>query len=114
MNKLLWPIGQRIIVKKLSNEQSSGGVFIPKQVQQRSLMGTVIHVGPEAKDIVSENDVVVFAQYSGTAFKPYMDDKLFRDYEDCIIMNAEDILCVVTGMNQSAEITEIDVGKIIA
>jgi len=61
-------------------------------------VGIVVGVGEDCQ-VVKEGDMVVFAKYSGTDFKPYMQEELCEKYKACVIMNEEDILCFVQQEN---------------
>lgn len=86
------PFGERLIVKRLSQEERSG-LVIPKDssLAKGSLVGRVIHCGPSA-DFVAVGDLILFAKYSGTELP--VDGKYLTpaDYENCLCMNEENIL----------------------
>lgn len=86
------PFGERLIVKRLSQEERSG-LVIPKEssLVKGSLIGRVIHCGPLA-DFVAVGDLILFAKYSGTELP--VDGKYLTtsDYEGCLCMNEENIL----------------------
>jgi chaperonin GroES len=85
------PFGERLIVKRLSELERSG-LVIPKEASlvKGSLVGLVIHCGPDAY-FVAEGDIILFAKYSGTEL-PVDGKYLTGDYEDCLCMNEENIL----------------------
>lgn len=87
-------VGQRIVVERLSPEQR-GGIILPFGVKDRSLVGRVLHKGPDA-EWVKVGDIVHFARYSGTLIKAD-DEHIDRIYEGCLYMNCEDILGVLDG-----------------
>lgn len=96
---LLRPLGQRIIVHRLG-ETMRGSILIPDSVKRNSLVGEVVHVGPEV-DNVQPKDIILFAQYSPWQFP--VDGKIIPDsYTEHLIMNAEDVLCVIEP-NQKGE-----------
>jgi co-chaperonin GroES (HSP10) len=82
------PCGQRIVVKRLAEEEISG-LLLPKDVKKRTLIGEVLHAGPDATWI-SVGDKILFATFSG--FEPFLMGELKTKYEDCLIMNCEDVL----------------------
>lgn len=91
------PFGERLIVKRLSEEARKGmeqksGLIIPKEVSvvQGIMVGRVVHCGPDA-DFVAEGDTILFAKYSGTEL-PIDRNYLGSEYEDCLCMNEENIL----------------------
>lgn len=93
VENVLRPLGQRIIVRRLFERERSG-ILVPDAVRKTSLIGVVVHVGPDATDWVKTGDTILYAQYSPWAFP--VDGKVVQNhYEDHLIMNAEDVLCVV-------------------
>ena len=100
-------VGQRIVVKRLSPSERRG-LILPPGVKDRSLVGEVLHKGPDA-DWVEEGDVVHFARYSGTAIMTD-DEHIGKQYDECLYMNCEDILGVLEGLKtgeQAAQPEEV-------
>mgnify|MGYP001567585061 FL=1 len=85
-------VGQRIVVERFSPEERRG-ILLPQGVKERSLVGKVLHKGPNA-DWVEEGDIVHWARYSGTLIKAD-DEFVDKRYEGCLYMNCEDILGVL-------------------
>ncbi|HTG45205.1 MAG TPA: hypothetical protein VK633_11810 [Verrucomicrobiae bacterium] len=85
------PFGERLIVKRLTQEERSG-LVMPKEssLVKGSLIGRVIHRGPAA-DFVDEGDIILFAKYSGTEL-PVDGTYLNSEYEGCLCMNEDSIL----------------------
>ena len=89
---MIKPLGQRIVVKRIS-EKERNGIVLPNQVQKTSLVGEVLATGPDA-DWVHPGDIVHFARFSGTEVK--MDGTYAgSEYEDCLYMNCEDLLGMI-------------------
>jgi chaperonin GroES len=75
----LKPLGDRLIVEPLEEEQTTiGGIVLPDTAQEKPQRGTVLAVGPGARNTdtgdhipmdVSEGDVVVYSKYGGTEIK---------------------------------------------
>jgi co-chaperonin GroES (HSP10) len=91
------PFGERLIVKRLSEEQKKqleqrSGLIVPKDaaVIQGILVGRVIACGPHAT-FADEGDIILFAKYSGTEL-PIDGNYLGHEYDDCLCMNEENIL----------------------
>jgi len=71
------PLGDRVVVKVLKQEQTSGGIYLPDTAQEKPQMGEVIAVGPGKMDDdgdrlpmdVKTGERVIFAKYSGTEVK---------------------------------------------
>ena len=89
---IIEPYGERLIVKRLAeSETRKSGIILPESVKDRSLIGRVVHCGPDAIH-VQESDIIFFAKYSGVML-PTEDKFIDRErYADCLIMNESDIL----------------------
>ncbi len=61
------PLKDRLLVeRKKESNQTASGLYIPDSAKEKPLEGTVIAVGPEAKeDGINIGDKVVFANFSG-------------------------------------------------
>lgn len=85
MAKMIKPLYDRVLVKRLESEQkSAGGIIIPDTAQEKTQAGTVIAVG-EGKLLndgtvrqlkVKKGDEVLFGKYSGTEVKVGGDELL--------------------------------------
>lgn len=72
------PLYDRVLVKRLENEQmSAGGIIIPDTAQEKTQMGAVIATG-EGKLMndgsvralkIKSGDKILFGKYSGTEIK---------------------------------------------
>ncbi|HAR5170546.1 TPA: co-chaperone GroES [Staphylococcus aureus] len=93
---MLKPIGNRVIIEKKEQEQTTkSGIVLTDSAKEKSNEGVIVAVGtgrllndgtrvtPEVK----EGDRVVFKQYAGTEVK--------RDNETYLVLNEEDILAVI-------------------
>jgi chaperonin GroES len=90
------PLHDRIVVKRLTQEEKSrGGIIIPDTAQEKPQEGKVLAVGSGARDEagklvpldVKTGDTVLFGKWSGTEVK--------IDGEDLLIMKESDILGVI-------------------
>lgn len=89
------PLHDRIIVKRLEEEEkSAGGIIIPDTAKEKPQQGKVIAVGPGRRDDgkllpldVKAGDTVLFAKYSGTEFK--------LDGQEHLILREDDVLGVI-------------------
>lgn len=90
------PLHDRIIVKRLQEEEKTkGGIIIPDSAKEKPMEGEVIAVGPgkrteDGKLIkvdVKAGDRVLFSKYAGTEVK-------INDVEH-LIMREDDILGVI-------------------
>jgi len=89
------PLHDRILIKRLEDEKSKGGIIIPDTAKEKPIQGKVIAVGKgnilKNGDIVppdvKKGDKVLFGKYAGTEIK--------IDGEEHILMREDDILKVV-------------------
>lgn len=89
------PLHDRVLIKRIEEEVTSGGIVIPDSAKEKPSKGKVIAVGkgkPSPKGErrpldVKEGDVVLFGKYAGTEVK--VGD------EELIVMREEDILGVI-------------------
>ena len=91
------PLEDRILVEPLEAEQTTAsGLVIPDTAKEKPQEGKVLATGPGRVDDngnrvpldVSEGDVVIFSKYGGTEVK--------YDGKELLLLNARDILAVVT------------------
>src|SRR6266851_3739862 len=92
------PLGDRVVVRRVKEEQkSAGGIIIPETAQEKPQEGEIIAVGPAALDEhgkrvppeVEPGDLVLFGKWSGTEVK--------IDGEELLIMKGSDIMGIVEG-----------------
>ncbi len=90
------PLQDRVIVKRIEEEETSkGGIIIPDSAKEKPQEGRVVAVGKGKVDEhgkttpmdVKVNDRVLFGKYAGT--------EINIDEEEHLIMREEDILGVV-------------------
>ncbi|MBM3258961.1 MAG: co-chaperone GroES [Candidatus Sericytochromatia bacterium] len=89
------PLGDRVVVKVLKQEQTSGGIYLPDTAQEKPQMGEVIAVGPGKMDDdgdrlpmdVKTGERVIFAKYSGTEVK--------LDGAEYLLLAEKDILGII-------------------
>jgi chaperonin GroES len=89
------PLHDRVIVKRIDEEEtSSGGIIIPDTAKEKPQQGKVIAAGrgrqEDGKVIaldVKAGDVVLFGKYAGTEVK--------LDGEEHLILREDDILGVI-------------------
>ena len=90
----LQPLGDRVIVKPLSEEDSKtpSGIYIPDTAKEKPQEGEVVAVGPGAKNDqgkvapmdVKIGDIVLFGKWSGTEVK--IDGKEYSIMKESDIM----------------------------
>ena len=90
------PLHDRILVKRLAEEQkTAGGIFIPDTAKEKPQRGEIVATGKgrineEGKALALEvkvGDKVLFGKYAGTEIK--LDD------QEYLMMREEDILGVI-------------------
>jgi len=90
----LQPLGDRVVVKPLSEEDSKtpSGIFIPDTAKEKPQEGEVVAVGPGSKNEdgkvsamdVKVGDIVLFGKWSGTEVK--IDGKEYSIMKESDIM----------------------------
>ena len=93
----LKPLGDRLIVEPLEEEQTTiGGIVLPDTALEKPQRGNVVAAGPgvrsqETGEVipmdVSEGDVVVFSKYGGTEIR--------IEGTDYLILRESDVLAKV-------------------
>ncbi len=98
------PLHDRVVVKRLEQEQkTAGGIIIPDTAQEKPMEGEIIAVGAGARSEdgkvhpldVKAGDRVLFGKWSGTEVK--------IDGDELIIMKESDLMGVIenTGAKKS-------------
>jgi chaperonin GroES len=96
------PLHDRVVVKRVEEEQKSkGGIIIPDTAQEKPMQGEIIAVGPGGRDEagklvpldVKPGDIVLFGKWSGTEVK--------IDGTEFLIMKESDIMGVLEGKSAS-------------
>ncbi len=84
----LVPLGDRLVIKQVvAEETTKSGIVLPGQAKEKPQEATVLAVGKDVSDEISEGDVVIYSKYAGNTVKV--------DEEEYIIVKEEDILAVV-------------------
>jgi len=92
----LKPLQDRVVIKKVEEEQkSAGGIIIPDTAKERSMYGDVVAAGPGKVDkngqrmqmSVQPGDRVMYGKFAGT--------EVSIDGEDHLIVREEDIVAKV-------------------
>ncbi len=90
------PLHDRVIVRRLDEEEkSAGGIIIPDTAKEKPIQGEIIAAGNgkilENGDVrpldVKAGDKVIFSKYAGTEIK--------IDGEELLMMREDDILGVI-------------------
>jgi chaperonin GroES len=94
----LQPLGNRVVVEPLEQEEvTAGGIFVPETAKEKPQQGIVKAVGPGDRDEdgkriameVKVGDKVLFAKYSGTEMK--------LDGKKLLVLRESDLLAIVVG-----------------
>jgi len=92
----LKPLGNRIVVRRIENDEKSiGGIYIPDVAQEKTMEGVVLAIGPGSYNDkgernpmhVREGDRVVFGKWSG--------DEITVDNEELLIITEDDIIGIL-------------------
>jgi chaperonin GroES len=96
MSKKLKPLGDRLVVKPIEQEETTAsGLVLPETAKEKPQQGTVEAIGPGRRDDdgkriemdVAVGDVVLYAKYAGTEIK--------IDGEKLLILKESDVLAVL-------------------
>jgi chaperonin GroES len=96
MSISLKPLGNRVVVEPLEQEEmTAGGIVLPETAKEKPQKGMVLAVGPGERNDegerqpldVREGDTVLFAKYSGTEIK--------MDGKKLLILRESDLLAIV-------------------
>ena len=96
------PLEDRVLVAPLEAEKTTAsGLVIPDTAKEKPQEGRVVATGPGRIDDngkrvpldVAEGDVIIFSKYGGTEVK--------YDGQEFLLLNARDILAVVSKYDQS-------------
>ena len=94
----LKPLGDRVVVEPLEqDEMTASGLVLPETAKEKPQKGTVVAVGPGARDEAGKRvaldvvagEIVLFAKYAGTEFKV--------DGKKLLILKESDLLAIITG-----------------
>ncbi len=92
------PLHDRVLVRRTEeDEKTAGGIIIPDTAQEKPMEGTVLAIGPGARDEqgklvpmdVVVGDQVLFGKWSG--------NEVTIDGEELSIMKESDIMGVIEG-----------------
>jgi chaperonin GroES len=87
------PLNDRVIVKRVEEEQkTAGGIIIPDTAKEKPQEGEVVAVGPGKRDDdgkrialeVKEGDRILFGKYAGTEIKINGEEHIFMREDDIL------------------------------
>ena len=90
------PLGDKVVVKPAkAEEKTESGIILPGSAQEKPHQGTVVAVGPGARDDkgnhipldVKEGDRVIYGKFGGVDLK--------YDNEEYVVLSEKDILFVL-------------------
>ena len=90
------PLHDRVVVKRLDEEEkTAGGIIIPDTAKEKPMQGKIVAVGPGKRNDsgelspldVKSGDTVIFGKWSGT--------EVTIDGQDLLIMNESDIMGIL-------------------
>lgn len=89
------PLYDRVVIKRIEEECSPGGIVIPETAAEKPVRGKVVAIGAgkvldsgEVRHLtVKVGDVVLFGKYSGTEVK--------FDGAEYLVMREDDIMAIV-------------------
>lgn len=89
------PLRDRIVVRRLEERKSAGGIVIPDTASEKPVIGVVVAVGPGKalengsvlEPTVKTNDKVLFGKYAGTEVE--------LEGEKLVVMREDDIMGIV-------------------
>ena len=90
------PLGDKVVVKPAKvEEKTESGIILPGSSQEKPHQGTVVAVGPGARDDkgnhipldVKEGDRVIYGKFGGVDLK--------YDNEEYVVLSEKDILVVL-------------------
>lgn len=89
------PLHDRVVIKRLAEERTAGGIVIPDTAAEKPVRGEVVAIGP-GKMLDSGNIIplavktgqkVLFGKYSGTEVK--------INGEELVVMREDDIMGII-------------------
>lgn len=89
------PLHDRVLVERIEEEITSGGIVIPDNAKEKPSRGKILAVGegkchPDGKITplsVKKGDIVLFGKYAGTEVKV--------EGQDVVVMREEDIMGII-------------------
>jgi chaperonin GroES len=96
MSLSLKPLGDRLVVKPIEQEEvTSGGIMLPDTAKEKPQKGEVLAAGPGNRNDAGERvemdvkvgDTVLYAKYAGTEIK--------LEGEKVLVLRESDILAII-------------------
>lgn len=90
----IYPLADRVVLKRIDERTTNGGIVIPETVSDKSQRGIVVAVGPGKsidgkiqKMSLKYNDHVIFGKYSGT--------EITIKGKDYLILKEDEIIAII-------------------
>lgn len=95
--KAIYPLGNRIVVKRSQKQTTKGGIILPDTAKEKPKEGEVIAVGPGKRNEKGElepmslkkGDKILFSSYAGTEVKGDSSE------EELMIMSEDEVLGIL-------------------
>jgi co-chaperonin GroES (HSP10) len=87
----LYMLGQRVLVKRLKEEKSPGGIILAEDSKAHATMGEAIAVG-DGCTVLKVGDIVLFGRFSGDPVAPSTTLDLSDELRDVVVMMEEDVM----------------------
>lgn len=95
MTQTISPLHDRIVIKRIDEQETAGSIIIPDTAKEKTQFGEVVSTGPgkltssgEIKPVtVQKGDRIIFGKYSGT--------EITFDGQEFLIVKEEEILGII-------------------
>ncbi|MEA1913451.1 MAG: co-chaperone GroES [candidate division WOR-3 bacterium] len=85
---MIEPVGRRVLVKRVSEEEKKGGIIVPDTAKEKPQQGIVEAVAKVPKDEdplpVKKGDKILFGKYGGTEVEYGDEEYLILDEDDIL------------------------------
>jgi len=86
---MIHTIGERVLVKRLDDEEKVGGIVIPDASRTKSHRAVVISA-PDGQQDISKGDRLIISQYGGAPVKIDGEDLLILDIDSILAVESDD------------------------
>jgi len=83
--------GSRVLVRRMREEQSPGGIYLDPGAQDHATMGEVIAAGPGC-ELLHVGDKVLFGRFSGDPVGTALTLDIAGGMKDVVVMEEEDVM----------------------
>ena len=90
------PLHDRILVKRLADEEKSkGGIIIPDTAKEKPSEGEIVAVGPGTLNKVGKRNPIDVKVGDKVLFSKFSGDEVKIDGQDLIIIKEEDVIGIL-------------------